>query len=133
MPGMIIGLILPWPPSVNHYWRRVVMGGRVATLISKAGREYKKAVAVEVGKRLPAHCRLAGRLAVEVVLVAPDRRARDIDNSLKALLDAMTEAGVWHDDSQIDQITLVRGPVASPGQARVSVRVLDDQLRLDVA
>lgn len=34
---------LPWPPSVNHYWRRVLIGGKPRTLLSKEGREFKQA------------------------------------------------------------------------------------------
>ena len=31
----------------------------------------------------------------------PDKRVRDLDNLLKAPLDALTRAGFWVDDSQI--------------------------------
>ncbi|MEY4713325.1 MAG: hypothetical protein RIS88_2775 [Pseudomonadota bacterium] len=38
----------------------------------------------------------------------PDRRRRDLDNTLKATQDAMTHAGIWDDDSQIDDLRIVR-------------------------
>ena len=54
---------------------------------------------------------LDGKLAVRVVAVAPDRRKRDLDNLLKATLDALTHAKVWHDDGQIDRLEVERaGP-----------------------
>jgi crossover junction endodeoxyribonuclease RusA len=40
----MIELTLPWPPTVNTYWRN--FNGRV--LISAKGREYRKAVADQV-------------------------------------------------------------------------------------
>ena len=34
----------------------------------------------------------------------PDRRRRDLDNLLKALLDSMTHAGVMQDDALIEDL-----------------------------
>lgn len=97
---------LPFPPSTNTYWRNVK--GR--TLISEKGRAYRGEVIAEVlqhGNNL----KLAGRLHVEMELFPPDKRRRDIDNFSKAILDALTHAGLWLDDSQIDKMTVVRGAV----------------------
>lgn len=38
---------LPWPPSVNHYWRRVLIGGKPRTLLSKEGREFKQTAVLQ--------------------------------------------------------------------------------------
>lgn len=93
-------LQLPFPPSVNHYWRHV--GKRV--LISKQGREYRTEVGSLIRrKRVEA---FEGDLIVDIKLTPPDRRRRDIDNSLKALLDAMQFGGVYLDDSQIVRLTI---------------------------
>lgn len=64
---------------------------------------------------------LSCRIGVSIVLHYPDNRRRDLDNSLKGLFDAMTHAGVWKDDSQIDCINVIRSSVAKPGY--VSVRI----------
>lgn len=42
---------------------------------------------------------LAGPLAAEFVLLPPDSRARDADNALKVVKDALTKARFWVDDS----------------------------------
>ena len=44
-----------------------------------------------------------GTLRVEVwlTLYVPDERRRDLDGPVKALLDGLTDAGVWADDSQV--------------------------------
>lgn len=116
-------LVLPFPPSVNHYWRHVIMGKYVRTLISAAGREFKLNVAQALQNQLGAKiapilcdCRLY------VSLHAPDRRRRDVDNYAKALLDSLTEAGVWADDSQIRDLRLVWGDVLPGGKAVVTIR-----------
>ena len=38
------------------------------------------------------------------------RRRRDLDNILKSLLDSLTHAGVWEDDSQITDLRIRKGP-----------------------
>lgn len=111
----MITLTLPWPPSVNHYYRRV---GN-ATLISKEGRRYRKRVAGEV--LLAGSPRVEGRLAVRIVASPPDLRRRDLDNLQKALLDALQHAGVYGDDSQFDRITVERAEAREGGRVVVEL------------
>ena len=126
MADATVHLTLPWPPSVNRYWRSVPMGrGRgVRVLISREGRAFHTdAVARLAGlhRRGP----LRGRLDVRIELCAPTRRALDIDNRLKALLDAMQQAGVYRDDGQIDRLLVERGPVTRGGLVRVAISELN--------
>jgi crossover junction endodeoxyribonuclease RusA len=60
-------------------------------------------------------------LTVAVRLCMRDRRAADLDNRAKALLDALEHAGVYDDDSQIDSLFLCRGPIVRGGQCFVMV------------
>ncbi len=95
----MIELTLPWPPTVNTYWRN--FNGR--TIISAKGREYRKAVADQVLiQRAAKHIDYA--VKVENKAIRPDRRRRDLDNLLKALLDSMTYAGVMQDDALIEDL-----------------------------
>jgi len=92
----MVAVELPWPPSVNHYWRR---SGRIIH-ISNEGRKYRSIVNVQLmaqGVTEP----LSGELRMAIKLFPPDRRIRNIDNILKALLDAMQHGGAYHDDDQI--------------------------------
>ena len=98
-------ITLPFPPSVNGYWRAIKRGKICANILSQKGREYKEQVKSIIGDIKP----LEGRLAVYIELCPPDRRKRDIDNYSKALLDSLTESGVWLDDEQIDYLLIARG------------------------
>lgn len=109
---------LPYPPSVNHYWRRV--GAR--TLISRGGRAFRHAVCSILAARGVRP--LDGPLAVEVTIHPPDRRRRDIDNVQKALLDALQHGGAYSDDSQIVRLAIERGDVLEGGKTIVRIRRL---------
>jgi crossover junction endodeoxyribonuclease RusA len=89
-------LTLPFPPSVNTYWRN--FQGRM--LISKKGREYRKAVADQVLIQKGAK-HYQGKVKLTIEAWRPDERKRDLDNLLKAPLDALTHAGVYMDDQLI--------------------------------
>ena len=91
-----ITLTMPWPPSVNKYWR--TFQGRM--IISAEGRSYRKAVADQVLIQRGAK-HYTGKLCVVIEAFRPDNRRRDLDNLLKAVLDGCTHAGVWEDDSNI--------------------------------
>jgi crossover junction endodeoxyribonuclease RusA len=112
----MIELELPWPPSMNRYWRHV--GAK--TLLSRAGRKYRQAVTLRVV--LAGRPRIDGRLAVEIEAFAPDRRKLDLDNRLKAILDALEHAGVYADDEQIDDLHIRRGEVRKGGALAVVIR-----------
>ncbi|RRV38639.1 RusA family crossover junction endodeoxyribonuclease [Stutzerimonas stutzeri] len=112
---------LPWPPSANTYYRRV--GAK--TLISAKGRDYCAAV-----MKACAEARISrqdGRLAVVINACPPDRRRRDLDNLLKGLLDALTHGGAWEDDSQIDHLTIKRGPIKALGCVEVTISEIDGE------
>lgn len=113
-----MALTLPYPPSMNHYWRRV----GPQTLISREGRTFRRNVCALLagGPRRP----LAGRLAVVLNAFPPDRRRRDLDNLQKPTLDAMQHAGVYEDDSQIDLLVTRRCNPVADGRLVVEVAEL---------
>lgn len=95
-------LELPWPPSVNHYWRH----GQGRVFISAEGQRYKLQVAgiIAVAGVRP----LDGPVKVTLDAFPPDRRKRDLDNLQKAALDALAQRhsqyGLYFDDAQIKRI-----------------------------
>jgi crossover junction endodeoxyribonuclease RusA len=108
---------LPWPPSVNHYWRMF----KHRMIISKAGREYRKEVRSTYGVLSGQAFKEHDRLDVVIEAYPPDRRRRDLDNVLKAILDGMGYQGacIYPDDSQIDRLTIIRKPPVKGGYVDV--------------
>ncbi len=113
---------LPWAPSLNHYYRHV--GSKV--LISAKGRAYREAVAVSIiAQKVKAAP--PGRLAVWLDIYPPNRQRRDLDNLPKCLLDALTHAGVYADDSLIDELHITRCEVVKGGKVVVHIKSIADR------
>lgn len=75
---------------------------------------------------------LTERLSVSIQLWPPDKRRRDIDNVLKALLDALEAANVFADDGQIDNLSISRKGTRKGGGCVVSVLPqVDERWALD--
>lgn len=110
---------LPYPPSLNTYWRTF----HNRTILSKAGREYKTAVADCVSEQnIPKfHDK---RLEVTLFLYPRSKVVTDLDNRLKAVLDALEEAGVYDNDGQIDVLMIQRGQIKPGGGVDVLIEVL---------
>lgn len=114
-------LILPWPPTINTYWRRV--GNR--TILSKVARDFRAAALSElhgVQRFAPEH-----RLRVHLFLNPPTRQAFDVDNRAKGPLDALQHAGVIPDDSQVDFLSIERGPVIKKGRLTVTIETIKEE------
>ena len=56
-----------------------------------------------------------------MVLFPRDKRKIDIDNRIKCVLDALQDAGVFNDDFQVDELTIVRGKTIKGGGIRVII------------
>ncbi|EQB9590753.1 RusA family crossover junction endodeoxyribonuclease [Escherichia coli] len=113
-----IEFVLPYPPTVNTYWRR---HGNTY-FISEAGKRYRRDVALIVCQQR-SKLNLSGRLAIKIIAEPPDKRRRDLDNILKAPLDALTHAGLLIDE-QFDEINIVRGLPVCGGRLGVNIFVI---------
>lgn len=134
-----IQLSLPYPPSVNHYYRSVVKSKKwgssnpkdyfVTVLISKDGREYHKAVQAAVRQQGSPKTPIGARLLL-FIDIHPTNKARiDIDNRVKAVQDALTKAGVWADDCLIDKLIVERKEPRPGGACTVRiVPIMDGRL-----
>lgn len=115
---------LPYPPSVNRAWRMVRVGRSARMVLSREGRAYRREACARLAAlRAP---RIDGPLRVVIMLHPPDRRKRDVDNALKALLDALQHGGVIADDSQIVDLRVAKGAVAPGGRADIEIREIGE-------
>lgn len=110
---------LPYPPSLNSLYL-VNAGGR-GVRKSRAGKDYTKAVQL-MCLRQPM---TDGIVSVEVDVFPPDRRKRDLDNLLKILLDALTDAALIEDDSKIDRLLVKRRDVIRGGRVTVVIKPME--------
>jgi crossover junction endodeoxyribonuclease RusA len=123
--GQVVKLVLPYPPSVNHYWRH--FHGR--TVISREGRAFRENVQALLapergGSNGPRKPPSGGRIALAMDAFPPDRRRRDLDNIQKSTLDAFEHAGVYEDDSQVDLLVTRRCEVDPPGRLEIHIETL---------
>ena len=114
-------LHLPWPPSVNHYWRF----GNGRFFISNEGKRFKMIVAGTMLQR--GVSTYAGPVSVSIDAYPPDRRVRDLDNLNKCLLDSLVTrhglAGLYHNDSQIKRIVSTMHDFDAGNAGRVVITV----------
>lgn len=117
-------LTLPFPPSVNSYWRAPSKGPLAGRhLISAKGRQFRTealSCVLEQLRRVPKI--ITEPVSVAIVFYPPNLIRRDLDNFLKAPLDALTHAGVWADDSQVKKLTMEWGPVTKGGKVDIQIR-----------
>ena len=120
-------MALPWPPSLNHYWRNF----RGRTVISEEGKTFRASVCAILNGGGPRQPPAGGRVGLLMDAFPPDRRSRDLDNLLKAVADALKThrdrsgrvvwPGVYEDDSQIDLLVVRRRGQVHYGQVEVEI------------
>jgi len=108
---------LPYPPSVNGYWRN--FKGR--QIISKRGRDYRKEAIAHLENIGLAGEGLDQRLHVSVIIHPPTLRKYDIDNWCKAPFDALTHAGFWLDDEQVDSLRVKKAHKIKGGLLKLAI------------
>ena len=112
-------LNLPWPPTVNHYWKLKSNGGRY---ISAAGVMFRAQVkAAAHGLR-----NMAGKVEICIRANPPDQRRRDLDNIVKALFDALQHAGLIGDDFNVEAFSVRRLPVVKGGRVTVTIKPFEE-------
>lgn len=125
----MINLTLPYPPTVNHYWKSSVKRvtankSRVVTRVSEKGKAFAEHVFWLVREQ-KANQKLQGNLKIEVNIYVPDNRRRDIDNLCKSLFDALQKAGVYLDDTQIKDYRMIHCGVVKGGKVVLSIEEIE--------
>lgn len=89
-------------------------------MVSKEARIYKSVIC-KLAKTWKYPC-IGGRISVALSVFPPDKRRRDIDNLAKISLDSLQKAGLFHDDSQIDYLSIERCETFENGKIMVCIR-----------
>lgn len=112
-------VILPLPPSVNHYYVNTGRGGRA---LSQEARNYKAAAELAVYR---AHLvRYTGPVAV-TLHVYRERKAGDLDNRVKLTLDSLN-GHTWTDDAQVVELHAYRHDDAVNPRVEVEIRMTQE-------
>lgn len=116
-PNTIV-LDLPYPPSVNAMWRTL----RGRNILSREVRVWwtlAEGLFYQQKRGTAAH-RIAGAFEVEIVLDRKRRRTGDLDNRIKAPLDAAQKFGLIENDRFCERIVAYWGD--ADGGCRVTLR-----------
>lgn len=141
-----IEFTMPWPPSMNSYWRSSVAAsqGQLISLVaasrkglkelaaalmrvpprvklSTKGREYRTRALGELLAQNVTWRGLEGPVSIHIRAHPPTRRKFDLDNLPKAMLDALTHAAVWEDDSQVVDLRITKESVIKGGLMVISI------------
>ena len=130
----MLKLILKYPPSVNQYWRSKIVTSKykppfINVYISSKGIQFKEDVLYDTIKQKVYNKRISHNIRVIVFLYPPDKRIRDVDNPMKALLDSLGKKGakVYLDDSQIKDLRIImKEPNPKLGKTEILIFEMDD-------
>ena len=112
-------VILPLPPSVNHY---LVSTGRGGKALTPEARNWKAAAELAI---YHAHLlRYDGPVAV-TMHVYRERAAGDLDNRVKLTLDSLN-GHAWGDDAQVVELHAYRRDDASNPRVEVEIRTAQE-------
>lgn len=112
----MIFLTLPYPPSVNTYWgfkgSHRYLTKKAITFKSEVHYQFINSKQKSFGGEI---------IKIKIRLHPPDKRIRDIDNCIKSLLDALCQAGVFVDDSQIHKLEIEKSTIVKNGACTVII------------
>lgn len=107
---------LPFPPPANNLY--INARGGHGRYLSPRYREWQAEAAGMIKQQRPG--RVFGPFRVEIVLTRPDKRKRDIDGLIKALLDALVKGGIVKDDSLAERVSIEWAPGILGAQLTIS-------------
>jgi len=111
----MIDLILPYPPTINHYYGQARSGRR---FIKERGKEYREITRSKFIDKYPDHKIWEGKVSIRIYVYPPDKRKRDLDNLNKCLWDSLEYADVFKDDSQIYHLEMTKFEMQKGGWIR---------------
>lgn len=101
---MTFSVTLPLPPSANKLFANVPGKGRVKTRAYKA---WRRNAVLSIFAQVRADHRVGGPIALSVCV--PSNMRGDLDNRLKAGIDALVKSNRIDDDKHVHSIFILRG------------------------
>lgn len=102
---------------------------RYRKYISKQGKEWRKKVEGELIKVMKGKEIMKKNVEVNILLGFKDKRANDVDNFTKTILDCMSEI-VFEDDRQITKL-LIEKVISDEYYIKISCREREEEIDLD--
>lgn len=91
---------LPYPPTTNHLF----VNGAKGRFKSKAYSDWRELAGYSIMEQ--GRQRMRGFVSLSIALVKPDKRKRDLSNSIKAIEDLLVAMAVIEDDSLVQRISI---------------------------
>jgi len=115
-----IVLMLPLSPSVNDSYGITIKSGFPIKYLKKKAKDYFLIVNNYI-KINNFDLQINIPLKVEIIINFATNHRNDLDNRVKSLLDSLTMANVWADDSLINDLHIIRGTVKKPGSIIIKI------------
>lgn len=112
---------IPYPPTINKYWHsrdiKDPYTGEIKKIVGKRPevKKYMQDVAYLLMHQ-KIHALIGSKFKLEIFIYPPDKKVRDIDNLLKAILDAFQNAKIIENDFYIDTLYVERREVRKWGE-----------------
>ena len=100
----------------------------------KSSRDYQRQVALCAREAMGGRRKITGPVRLTVAFHRDSERRCDLDNLLKSILDGLTLAGLWADDSQVVELHATKALSRSSPRAEIEVeRAVAAQLGIAAA
>ncbi len=110
---------LPYPAylSINRLYRK----SKTGVFLSKKAWEYREIVYFSIYQFKKFYDE---KIKLEIKVHHPDKRKRDLDNILKAVIDSLQYAKLFNDDYQIKNLHILEMPVLTDGKLEITISSL---------
>lgn len=114
-------IILPKPPTTNHYYGITSRGRFAKMYITKEGKEWQRDAEIEIKKQYKKKTPITAECEVWINLFTSTRR--DADGSIKPVLDILQSTGIIENDALFYGVHAIREK-CKKGEDRVEVEIM---------
>lgn len=116
---------VPGRPVPKKRPRTIWKGGKPITYTPSETVRFEKLIGASFANEVPSNWSVGNRYKISITAyikktISGNARKIDIDNVAKSVLDALNNKA-WNDDSQVDQIVIVRKSVSKEHEERTEI------------